>query len=67
MKRSFTPWAFLPRGGPVYHGTSHEVAQDSSIEVKTKIRAHLVDAPPAVAAAGVLIELALVLKQPRLA
>jgi len=51
----------------VYHGTSHEVAQDSLIEVKTKIRAHLVDAPPAVATAGVLIELALVLKQPRLA
>ena len=50
----------------MYHGTSHEVDQDSLIEVKTKIRAHSVDAP-LVVAAGVLIELALVLKQPRLA
>ena len=51
----------------MYHGTSHEVAKDSSIEVTTKIRAHSVDAPPAVVATGVLIELAPVLKQPRLA
>ena len=51
----------------MYHGTSHEVDQDSLIEVKTKIRAHSVDAPPAVVTAGVLIELATELKQPRLA
>ena len=50
----------------MYHGTSQEIARDSLIEVKTKIRAHSVDAPHAVAAAGVLIELALVRKQPRL-